>query len=278
MNRNKLYLSLSGLVMLMTILACVIPGQATQPAPIVDPNVIQTSIAGTAQTITEQTVQAVLASTDTPIVPVETATPQITISSYGTSLTKREDGSTQFVDHRAGVQIIFPSNWLAMRAGESEYYQAWENEGRDNPNLLDAITSIQNLDLNRFRVTAYDTHPEHIIYDNLPKINVVFVQDDTRTLKEVEADEIKNRPPVTDYKLLSSEFQEISGGLEILIIQYEWQSATPANQFYTGFYHGVLFKVPTGTVAIDLFIPLDQKEPLELELNQIIGSITLFNP
>ena len=278
MKRNNLYLSLSGLFMLMAILACVIPGQTTQPVPVTNPDSIGTFVAGTAQVSIEQTVQVSLVTATQTLVPIETATSRITISSYGTSLTKREDGSTQFVDHRAGVEIIFPSNWLSMRVGEAEYYQAWENDGRSNIMLLDAITSIQNIDLNRFRVTAYDTHPEHVLYENIPKINVVFVQDDRRTLKEVEADERKNKPPLTDYKFLSSEFQEISGGLEILIIQYEWQASTSANQPYIAFYHGVLFKVPTGTVAIDLFIPLDQKEPLELELNQIISSANLFKP
>jgi hypothetical protein len=154
-NSNKLYLSLSGLVMLMTIVACVIPGQTTQPSPIANPNILETSIAGTAQVSVQETPAPNIKT----LVPTEAFTPTSIFSSYGTSLSKREDDSTLFIDHTAKVQIIFPSNWMAIRVGEPEYYRAWEKEGTQNPALFKAISAIQNLDLNSFRITAFDTHP-----------------------------------------------------------------------------------------------------------------------
>ena len=275
MNRNNIYLRLSSFMILTAIMACAIPGQKAQPVPTstFDP-VMATSIVGTVQASTRLTEQSY---TPTPI-PTETLIPTPVISSYGTSLTKRDDGSALFTDHRAGIQILFPANWLAMRVGEPEYYQAWEKEGAQNPNLLDAITSIQNLDLNTFRITAYDIHPEHVLYDNIPKINIVFLQGDSRTLKKVDYDERTRTSILKDYKSLPSEFKKTSTDLEILIISHQWQSTATANQPYIGYYKGIVFKVPDGTMFIDLFIPLDQKEPLELELDQIVDSVTLLNP
>jgi hypothetical protein len=276
MHQNNLHRTIVGLVILLALIGCALPAQIIQPAPAKTPNAIETSIAGTLRAVLQQTEQAGL-STSTAIVPTKALTSSPVISSYGTSLMIREDGSREFIDYRAGVQLLFPPNWLAMRVGEPEYYEAWEKEGARNPHLLEAITSIQNLDLNRFRVTAYHMHPEHVLYDNLPKINVVFAQNDTRTLRQVEYDERTAKSPLSGYKFLSSEFQETSEGLQILVIQHQWKSSD-ASRSYTSLYKEVLFKVPTGTVAIDLFIPSDEKEILLPEYDQIVDSITLFTP
>ena len=274
MNRKYLYGNLSGFVLLLVAVACAASGRILQPVSSTNPNIIETSIAGTARASVQETL---VPSTKT-LVPTAAFTPTAIISSYGTSLAKREDGSSIFIDQRAKVQIIFPANWLALRVGEPEYYEAWEKEGTQNPALFKAISAIQNLDLNAFRMTAFDTHPEHVLYDNLPKINVVFLQDDPRTLQQIEADEGSRRPALADYTYLPSEILRTASDLETLMIQNQWSAATPANQFYTGYYKGFIFKAPGGTVSIDLFIPLEMKEFLEVEHNQIVDSITLLNP
>jgi hypothetical protein len=97
-------------------------------------------------------------------------------------------------------------------------------------------------------------------------------------LQQIETGERSRRPALADYKYLPSEILRTSGGLETLMIQNQWSAATPANQLYTGYYRGYIFKAPGGTVAIDLFIPLEMKEALEAEHNQIVDSVILLNP
>ena len=274
MNPNKLYLMLGASVLLLTLVSCAMTEQTLQPASSTNPNTIETSIVGTAKASMQETL---VLATKTPV-PTKVFTSTAILSTYGTSLAKREDGSTLFIDQRAKVQIIFPANWLALRVGEPEYYQAWEKEGTQNPALFKAISAIQNLDLNSFRMTAFDTHPEHVLYDNLPKINVVFLQDDPRTLQQIEADESSRRPALADYKYLPSEILRTASDLETLMIQNQWSAATPANQFYTGYYKGFIFKAPGGTVSIDLFIPLEMKEFLGVEQNQIMDGVSLLDP
>lgn len=273
MYRNKLIFSGVGLLGILILAACAIPGLGSQVVT-ATPNTMATSISGTALASRHLTEQAYTPT----LPPTMTLTPTPVISSYGTSFEKREDGTAVFTDHRAGIQIVFPSNWLAMRVGEKEYYQAWEKNGAQNPILLDAITSTQNLDLNRFRITAYDMHPDHVLYDNLPKINIVFVEGDVRDLKQVEHDESSDPSILTGYKLLPSEFRKTSAGLDVLLIQYQWQSTNSANQSFIGYYRGILFKTASGTVAMDLFIPMDIKEALEAEQQQILDSVTLLTP
>jgi len=274
MNPHKLYLLRGVFIFLLTLVSCAKPGQTFQPVSSTDPNIAETSIPGNIQA----SVQETLVSATKTLVPTVAFTPTAILSSYGTSLAKREDGSTIFIDQRAKVQIIFPAHWLALRVGELEYYQAWEKVGTQSPTLFKALSAVQDLDLNSFRITAFDTHPEHVLYDSLPKINVVFLADDPRHLQQIEADESTRRPALADYKYLPAEILRTAGGLETLMIQNQWSAATPANVFYTGYYKGYVFKAPGGTVSIDLFIPLEMKDSLEVEHNQLMDSVTLLNP
>ncbi len=281
MSQNHSHQSLSVFVLLIAIVACALPGQAAVPAPTMDPLAIESAVAGTAQAAAQQTEQAnPIPATET-MAPVNAPSeaPEV-ISSYGTSLVKRADGSTQFKDYRAGVQIVFPSGWLAVRPGEPEYYEAWEKQGSQNQWLLEEIGSLQSLDLNVFRVNTYDMHPEHSFYGTLPKINVVFQQGDKRTLMQVEADE-KRMIEVSvskGHKFVASDFHTIPSGLQVLVFEDQSQSKSVDGTAYMFYNKGTYFKVSTGIVFIDLYMPGDHKEVLEPEYDQVIGSITLFNP
>jgi hypothetical protein len=275
MNRNHFAEGLGALVLLSAMIACMLPGRTVKPTPVI-PYSVQTSVAGTAEVTAKQTEQAGLV-TSTPMNALTEHLPsQEVISSSGTSLVKLEDGSTQFKDYRAGIQILFPPHWMPIRVGESEYYAASEKWGAKNAWFLEEIGSIQNLDVNLFRLNAYDTEPTHLFYGTFPKINVVFHQGDTRTLKQVEADEkrlIANSVK-SGHKFLSSSFQETSNSLPVLVFQSEWKA-----QSYDMTHHiGTFFKVPTGIVFIDFYIPSDHKDAVEAERAQIVESITLFTP
>jgi len=280
MNRNYLYYAVITFVILMAIIACVLPGQTIQPTPVTNPITIESAVAGTAQAAAQQTQQANPVPATATVVPADaTVSPEV-VSSYGTSLVKRGDGSIQFKDYRAGVQIIFPPNWLPVRPGEPEYYEAWEKAGAQNQWVLEEIASIQNLDLDVFRVNSYDMHPEHTLYDVIPKINVVFQQGDLRTLEQVEADEkrmIENSVQA-GHEFLSSDYRETSGGLRTLVFEDQSQSKSPDNVDFMFYSKGTYFRVPTGMVFIDLFLPSEMNDALGPEYDQIVESITLFNP
>ncbi len=276
MNRNHLHHTFIALVMLVAIVACVLPGQAAQPVPTTNPNLIETAIVGTALAAAKQTEQA-NSVTATGISP-DTATPAPKISSVGTSLVYLADGSTQFTDHVAGMQMSFPTGWLVVRVGEQEYYAAWGRQETQNPKFLDIFASIQNLDPKVFKMTALDTRPDHIIYNDITTVDVVFHQGDRRTLKQLKADEIKNHPPLKKYKLLSAQFFETSQGLESLNMEIQWKTGNGASQTGMGYRRRVIFKVPAGSMAVDLNILFDKKELTMPDFDQLINSITLFTP
>jgi hypothetical protein len=122
---------------------------------------------------------------------------------------------------------------------------------------------------------AYDLHPEHVLNDILPKINVVFREGDERTLRQIEADERTSiqRSVKNGHKHLSSDFQVLSG-VEVLIFQEQWDAIS----FPTAHAKGTFFKVSGGTVFIDFMIASEQQEALEPEWKQVVESITLITP
>ncbi len=276
MNHKSLHHALSALVTLLAIVACVLPGQVAQPAPAPGPINIETAVAGTAQAAAQQTQQA---SPATPtIAPTETITPTPKISSSGTSLVTLADGSTQFIDYVAALQMVFPSGWLVVRVGEDEYYAAWEKPEAQNPVFMDIFAALQTLDPKVFRMHALDIRSDHIINNDVTVVNVVFSQSDIRTLKEVQADEKQNHPRYKNYKLLSSKFFDAPQGMQALNIEAQWQTSNGASQTGMNYHRRVIYKVSTGVIAIDLNILLDKKDLTTPDFDQLINSITFSNP
>lgn len=274
MHRSHLPHAVSTFVILLAILACALPGQTIQPASTKDPNTISTTVAGTAQAAEQQTQQADLFPPSATVAPTDTMTPTPKISSAGTSLLNLADGSTQFTDHVAGMQMVFPSGWLVVRVGEEEYYAAWEKEEATNPHFQAIFTGIQDVDPKVFRMDALDLRPEHMPKGEISRVEAVFGEGNTWTLEEIKKNETENHPPLTAYKLLSSKLFELPQGIEALNVEIQWQSG----ETETGYRKSVFFKVPGGNMAVNLIISLDRKELAMPEFDQIISSITLFTP
>ena len=275
MRQHHLHHIVSGFVILIAIMACALPGQTIQPTSGIDPNAVETAIARTLEASAKQTQQASLIPS---VVPTETLTPVPKISSSGTSLVNLADGSTQFIDYVAGAQMVFPSGWLVVRTGEMEYYAAWEKPETQNPVFLDIFASIQNLDPKVFRLTALDIRPDHMSNDDVPQMEVVFNEGDSRTLNQIRADEVKTHPPLKGYKLLSSTLFETSQGMSALNVEIQWKYTGYAGGSATGYRRRVVFEVPSGRMAIDLLIVSDKKDLMMPDFDQVLNSVTFFTP
>jgi hypothetical protein len=263
-------------VILLTIMACVLPGQAAQPVPVSNPISIDTAVAGTAQAAAQQTQQS--SPPTATIAPEATATATPRISSAGTSLLTLADGSTQFTDYVAGMQMVFPAGWLVFRVGEDEYYAAWNKPETQSQMFMDIFTSTQNLDPKTFRVNALDVRSNYIINNDVTQVGVVFSKDDLRTLKEVKYDETVNHLPFKKYELLSSKFYDAPQGVQALAMEAQWASANGASQTGMGYRKRVIYKIATGIIAIDLVILLEKKDLTTPDFDQIVNSITFLNP
>ncbi|HET9910680.1 MAG TPA: hypothetical protein VFQ13_02260, partial [Anaerolineales bacterium] len=253
---------------------CVLPGQTVQPS-ITNPINIENAVAGTAQAAATQTALANPLPTTANMASTSTPTPKV--SSSGTALVTLADDSTQFIDYISGMQMVFPAGWLVVRVGEDEYYTAWGSPESQTPVFMDILTGIQSLDPKVFRVHALDMRSDHIINNDITRVDVVFSQNDIRTLKEVQADEKKNHPRYKSYKLLTSKIFDTPQGIQALNIEAQWATSNGASQTGLSYHRRVLYKVSTGVIAIDLYTLLDKKDLTTPDLEQVINNITFFD-
>lgn len=271
MNQNFLRHTVSAFVLLLSIGACVLPGQAPRSVPAPNSVNIETAVAGTAQAAASQTALAnPLPTTDNM---ASTSTPTPKVSSSGTALVTLADGSTQFIDYVSGIQMVFPAGWLVVRVGEDEYYTAWGSPESQTPVFMDILTGIQSLDPKVFRVHALDMRSDHIINNDITRVDVVFSQNDIRTLKEVQADEKKNHPRYKSYKLLTSKIFDTPQGIQALNIEAQWATSNGASQTGLSYHRRVIYKVSTGVIAIDLYTLLDKKDLTTPDFDLLINSI-----
>lgn len=276
MNPNRLYLSLSGLIILMTIVACVIPGQVTQPTPITNPSSVETALASTARALAQQT-ETANGFTATPIiVPSDTLTPTPKISLAGTSLVVREDQSAVFTDHKAGIQLTVPAGWFPMRVNEEEYYRAFTLDVvLENPAFSNHLTIIQDANIDKFRLDAIDIRDGHAPNGIISNISVVFEPGDLRSLEKWEQAERDNRRPFTNFRFISSSYPQTADGTRVLVIEQSWDAEGKKGTIY---YRGVFFSLPSGTIILDFFANLDFKDTVLPDLEQVVNSLTLLNP
>jgi hypothetical protein len=238
MKPHRPHILVIGFMLLFSLAAC---SQRPQPSSVTNPiNAVQPT--------------AKLLTPTPPATPTAVLTPTPKVSPLGTSLLTREDGSTQFTDHLAGIQMVFPFGWLAVRVGEPEYYSAWEKQVTQNPIFIDIFAAMQNLDPRVFRVSAFDIRPDHIINDNVSNIDVSFREGDTSSLSAIKANEINYPPPYKRYKLLSWGFFNTSQGIEALNTEIQWEYTNASKEVLTAYRRRVIFKVPSGDVTVDLLI------------------------
>jgi hypothetical protein len=269
MNVNQLRIKFCGLILLLAMIACVIPGQAISPAPVVNQSSIETSIVGTAQVAKSQTEQASLV-TPNPTVPIETHTPTLQVSMSGTTLIFQEDQSAEFIDHKAGIKLTIPAGWLPVRPNEDEYYKAFTLDvALRNQEITNRLTRIQSSDTNFFRLDVIDIRDGHIQDGILTIFNVIFEEGDMRSLEEWAAAEKKKNNPFENFKFISSSYPQTANGTRVLVIEQSWAS----DQTNTIYYRGVFFNLPTGTIVLDFYSNNKLKDSILPDFEQVVNSL-----
>ena len=275
-----------GLLLAVTM-ACAVPGVAVpgaggQPA-LSSEDQLATIIVGTASILQTQTAQAI-PPTETPapvpsssMTPTATFTPTVTstpvFSHSGSALVEQEDGTTRFIDQLTGIELTFPAGWLTVRANEQEYYEFWTTEYDSNPVILTYMNLIGTSD-NSFRLNAFDVRQEHIIDSFLTRVFVVFSDNQEMTLEE--AIEGAETDLSSKYKLLSSEAAKTSTGIDIAVIESQFEALNSVNETVMAYRKRILLQTQSGIVMIDFVTLLEQKDLTLSEFDQIVDKIVLL--
>lgn len=269
MNPKQICQLLVGFLFLFALAGC------GKKAPLMNPPAVETSLAGTARAL------AKLTETARPITPTAAVTPTITftptprISVNGTSLTVQGDGSAVFVDHKAGIQLTVPSGWMAFRVGEQEYYDAFTSEVvLSNTALNERLTQIQDFDLEKFRLDAFDIRDDHSPNGIISDMSVVFHEGDTRMLEQWARAEGNQKSPYKNYRFLSARYLKTADGTTVLAIEQTW-SFDQSNKV---FHRAVYFSLPTGTLVLNFYTNNAFKDTVRPDFDQFVSSVTPLNP
>lgn len=276
MNPNNLRHTASAFIILMAIVACMLPGQAAQPMPVANPINIETAVAGTAQAAAQLTQQANPVTATSTVEPTDTPTSTPKVSTSGTSLIISEDQSALFIDHKAGIQLVIPAGWMAVRVGEDEYLKAFSSDVvLQNPDILDRLTTMRDIDTNKFRLDAIDLQAGHMLDGVLTVISVVFEQGDVRSLQEWEKAEKNRYNPYAGYKFISAKYPQTNNGTQVLVIEKRYSANNGKSTLY---YRGVFFVLPSGTYVLDFYTNFAYKDDRLLEFDEVVNSLTPLHP
>ncbi len=280
MDRSYSHHTLSILVILIAMMACVLPGQTMQPAPVTNPVNLETAVAGTAQAAEQQTQAANPVPATATIAPTATITPTPKISLAGTSLVIQADQSTLFIDHKLGFQLVIPAGWLVTRINEDEYFKAFTLDVvTANLPISDRLRSMQNNNTDYFRLDAIDIRSGHIVNGVIADITAVHQPPEIATTLEECLKVVKQSVSTSmavGHKLLSSEYQQTTNGTRVLVVEESWTAASDMEGKV--FRKRVFFSLTSGITSLDFQTHMDFKDVVLPEFEQTVNSLALLNP
>jgi hypothetical protein len=262
----------------MGMLACAIPGQTTASpsAPTIAPGQLETAVAEKVSAALAQTEQAVIPSPT--IRPTVTKAPPTPTPIAQSSITQQEDGTTLFVDDKAGFQITLPPGWLPVRNDQPEYLDAFSLSEAASPLVQTALTDIQELDPNVFRLFVFDLQDGHILNGFVTNIRFFIDPEQTLTLDTEGAireiyTSLPNAPSDATIKSASTftTLNEIPAGIVELEMPHNTDEANTTlyqKQVYLNLREGSLFIVFTTEINLkDATLPF---------FDTMVGTIRTF--
>jgi len=267
MNRYLLQRALGALVILIAMVACVLPGQAIQTAPAMDPIAIDTAVAGTAQAAAEQTAAA---------------QPSATVVT-GTSIEQLADGTTKYSDYDAGFEIIFPVGWLAVRPNSEEFNAALGKEGAANSGLRAQMEFDQaEYDANFDRLYAYILRPdiEKNIMFGFSKLT--WDAEDPRILDSVVMGEIvrglESSGDIPGFRADTAQLHE-DGNVKLMEIGGRFTLTDEQGESVPLYATVIFFKPsPTSTARITFTFVQDYHTQIAADVKLIVESIRIIAP
>jgi hypothetical protein len=247
------------------LVACVVPGLqpalVPTPAPAVDNSIVlSTMVAETVSAAIVLTEQVLLTPEAMPTI-TPTIPPTAEIIPAGSTLTIQEDGTTLFVDERAGYQITVPAGWLAVRIDQQEYRDALTVA----PDVQKSLADIQNNDPNTFRLYALDTQDGHVVNEFFTNINIVWDEQGAVLLNNDEA--LKARAAqlaetTPGLEILSTKFITTSNNVLVGLIELKTPAKNSSDAEITAFQKQAIFNGKTGTVAVTVSTVEELKETI----------------
>ena len=265
---------ITGSILLLTILACVIPG-LSQPAiaPTFDLDLIPTMVALTANAAITQTAAVA------PPLPAETTTPDPS-GTTGT-LELLSNGNTKYTDNEIGFEITYPAGWLTLRPNSDEFSSALANEAVKNDMLRDQMEAdLADYEAGVDRLYSYPLLPDIEKNFAFGFSKLIWDADDSVPINEQTMGEMARFVESTVSGFRADTVQAYENGNHVKLVEVGGQFSLSNGQgevipFYMTYF---LFKPTSSTTALMTFTYLkDYKFPIYTDVMSVINSIKLLN-
>lgn len=267
-------------VLLLTMLACAIPGQGTAstPAPTVDPVQINAMVAETVSAVLEQTALAPTAAQPATATsePIPTPTPNLVLQS---SITSQPDGTNFFVDEEAGFNISIPPGWLPVRIDQIEYYDSFSLPQATDPNVQTALLNINTLDPNVYRLFIFDLQDGHLQSGFVNNINIVWKLDTSISLEtedQIKATAEALPSAVPGLVVTSSSISKTASNISIGMILSEINSQNSDGSQLILFQKQVILNVEAGLLILTFTTEQGIKDATLPFFDTMIESLKLY--
>ena len=260
---------LVAILSILFISACT-PQSAPVPTP--DKSTMLTMIAGTAAAKAAQTAEALTA------LPLETPTSKSFRPTVGSTLTTMPNGTTFFSDATTGIEMLIPENWMALRIGETEYYNALTDKTVENLGLSNYLTTFRGQDPNIVRLLAFDIQEGH--QQNLFPTIVIVQTGYPLTLEEVKSTAIQaDRSNFLNVVVLSQGTRELIAGTTVYTQELTYTAGTISTGDLVDLYVYRIFFETNGNVTTIQLQTLNQQRPMAAaQFEVILASLAFFTP
>ena len=266
---------ITGSILFLAIMACIVPGLSQPAAPPVDLSQIPTIVVLTANAAITQTAAVA------PPLPAETATP----GPAGTTGTLEllDNGSAKYTDDEAGFEVIFPTGWLTLRPKSDEFNSALEKDAVKNKMLgsqmqLDLADYEPGLD----RLYSYAVKPDIKKNFTFGFSELTWDSNDTAPIDENSMGELvrglESSGSIPGFRADTAQVYENVNKIELVEVGGQF-SISDGKGGITPFYLTAVFFKPTSgsTIRITFTYLKDYKLPISVDVMSVITSIKLLS-
>jgi len=262
-------------------MACVVPGLSqSSVSPAFDPDSLSTVIGLTANAAVTQTAM-VAKSLSTESVSGD-AVPGLPETAVAT-LEQLSDGSTKYTDSEVGIEVIFPSGWLTLRANSDEFNSALKKEAQKN----ELLRAQMELDLAEYnpgldRLYSYPLRPDIEKNTAFGFSKLRWDSEDSVLVNESSMGEfvrgLESSGAIPGLRVDTAQLYENGNQVKVIEIGGQFSFSNDQGEIIPFYYSAVFFK-PTSstTVRISLVYLKDYKLPIYEDVKSVINSIKLLD-
>ncbi|MCQ3936696.1 MAG: hypothetical protein DPW18_06575 [Chloroflexi bacterium] len=273
----------ASLALLMTALACAVPGVTTSapPASPTPDTRLEIMVAGTvsaALQLTQQAAPAIdLAATSTPA-PTSAEIAATPTQSAESVLNKNADGTSSFIDLLGKYEVTIPMPWLALRVNAPEFLDAWLLPEASNPAIQRSLGAIQGQDPNLFRLFLLDINEEHIDGGFVTNVNFLWDQQENLSLPDdARLQELADSLPasIEGAEVLTTEVLTTKDGVPFGVITSRTPAVTQDGANIVIYQKLAFFELPVGALSITLSTTETWQETVVPSFDEIVESFAI---